>query len=114
MVMNYKILRPPLTPTYELPTRKELFRLKDGDLAKLTFQVGDEGAERMWVILTDCSDIDTWKGQLDNDPIGKVTQKHLKPGMIVEFHPLDIIATSRVPKWIKKKIDFRKLPYLRK
>ncbi len=92
--MNYTILRPPLTSTYELPTRDELLALKPGDLAKVTFQVGDDEAERMWVILEDCSDIDTWTGRVDNDARQVNTANVLPAGKLVEFHPFDIIAVE--------------------
>lgn len=90
--MDYTVLRPPLTPTYELPTRNDLLRLKTGDLAKVTFQVGDDEAERMWVILENCSTTDKWTGKIDSDARQTSTAKVLPAGKLVEFHPLDIIA----------------------
>lgn len=92
--MDYSVLRPPLAPTYELPSRDELLKLRAGDLAKVTFQVGDDEAERMWVILDDCSDPDKWTGTIDNDARQTATANILPPGKLVEFHPLDIIAVE--------------------
>ena len=92
VAVNYTILRPPLTPTYELPTRDELLALKPGDLAKVTFRVANDDAERMWVILEDCSDIDKCTAKIDNDARQANTAKALPVGKLVEFHPFDIIA----------------------
>lgn len=93
MSNSYKILRPPLAKTYELPSRKELLKLKPEDIVKLTFKVGSENPERMWVILKDCSGTDEWTGVVNNDAEGAKTAKVLKAGKLVKFHPLDIIAT---------------------
>lgn len=92
--MNYKILRPPLAKTYELPTRAELLALKPGDVAKVTFQVGTDDAERMWVILTDCSNSEEWLGTIDNDALQPHTAEILSAETLVKFHPLDIIAVE--------------------
>lgn len=90
---KYKILRPPLHPNFELPTRDELLALKAGDLVKLIFEVGDVGAERMWVILTDITTPEQWEGTLDNEPFSDESAASTKVKDRIKFHPLDIIAT---------------------
>lgn len=90
---KYKILRPPLTASFELPTQQDLLKLKVGDSAKLIFQVEKDDPERMWVKLTDCSSIDEWKGIVDNDATQKTTQEVLPADKEISFHPLDIIQT---------------------
>lgn len=92
MNIPYRVLRPPLSDTYELPSREELLKLKTDDYAKVTFQVGDDKAERMWVILKDCSDAEVWTGEIDNEAVQANTAKVLPVGTLVHFHPLDIIA----------------------
>jgi hypothetical protein len=92
MKHQYRVLRPPLVESYELPTREELLSLKTGDLAKVTFRVGNDKAERMWVVLTDCTNPEEWHGTLDNDAIQESAAKILPAGADVAFHPLDIIA----------------------
>ncbi len=91
---NYKIIRPPLAKTFELPTKNELLKLKPGDSVKLIFSVGGEDNERMWVILKDCSQTDEWRASIDNDAIGKETRNVLPVGKEISFHPLDIIQLS--------------------
>lgn len=90
--MEYKVLRPPLAETFELPNREELLRLKAGDSVKLRFQVGNDTPERMWVVLKDCSSTNEWTGLIDNDATQHETVKSLPAGILVRFHPLDIIA----------------------
>lgn len=94
MSKDYKVFRPPLAHNYDLPTREELLNLKADDFAKVTFQVGSDGPERMWVILKDCSDSELWTGIIDNDATQEKTLEVLPAGVEVEFHPLDIIDTQ--------------------
>ena len=89
--MKYKIIRPPLTARFHLPSKEELFKVASGDSIKLMFQVSDDIVERMWVTLEECFGEDEWTGRLDNDPIGDKNARVLKPGMKVRFHPYDII-----------------------
>ncbi len=91
MSAPYLVLRPPLSKTYDLPSRKQLLNLKRGDLVKVVFQVGNEGPEHLWLQLSDTNSIDKWTGVTDNDPLGKQTAQELPAGTIVSFHPLDII-----------------------
>lgn len=91
MTNGYKVLRPPLAKTFQLPSHKELLKLKTGDLVKVIFQVGNDSPERMWVILKDCSDTDVWTGMVDNDADQPNTAKVLPADKVVSFHPLDII-----------------------
>ena len=90
---KYKILRPLLVASFELPTQQDLLKLKIGDNAKLNFQVENDDPERMWVKLTDCSSVDEWKGIIDNDATQKATREALPADKEVSFHPLDIIQT---------------------
>ncbi len=90
---RYKILRPPLVASFELPSQQDLLKLKVGDSAKLIFQVEKDDPERMWVKLTDCSNIDEWKGIIDNDATQKATREALPADKELNFHPLDIIQT---------------------
>ena len=91
---SYSVIRPPLAKTYELPSRDDLLDLKPEGLVKVTFQVGKDDPERLWVLLKECTDIDRWIGITDNDPLQEVTAKVLPAGSEVVFHPLDIIATE--------------------
>jgi hypothetical protein len=93
--MKYKVIRPPLTARFHLPTKDELFRTSTGDFVKVMFQVADDTVERMWVVLQECFDSDKWAGILDNDPYGEKNGKVLRAGMKVEFHPYDIIDIVR-------------------
>jgi hypothetical protein len=92
MTQKYQIIRPPLARNFELPTREELLALEVGDHAKVTFQVGEDMPERMWVVLTDCSIPEEWSGTIDNDATQEHTAKVLPADKEVHFHPLDIIA----------------------
>lgn len=92
--MTYKVIRPPLSASYELPSRSELLKLRPGDLAKVTFQVGDEMPERMWVVLSDCSDTDEWIGSVDNDATQPQTRASIPAEAIVRFHPFDIVSVE--------------------
>lgn len=74
-----------------MPSKAELFRVKSGDHIKLIFQVGDDIAERMWVEVKECHDMNWWTGILDNQPIGERNARILKPGKLIKFHPYDII-----------------------
>jgi hypothetical protein len=89
----YRIVRPRLHPNFELPSRKELLKLKPGDSVKLMFKVGTDDVERMWILLTDTSTDDLWKGTIDNDATQELTARTLPVEFEVSFHPLDIIAT---------------------
>jgi hypothetical protein len=93
MEKEYVIVRPRLHPNFELPTRKELLKLKPGDSVKLMFQAGADDVERMWVLLTDTSGDDLWKGTIDNDAMQELTAQVLPAEKEISFHPLDIIAT---------------------
>jgi hypothetical protein len=90
--MSYKVVRPRLSPDFDLPSRKRLLKLKKGDSVKLMFQVGQDDVERMWVTLSDTSEIDVWKGTVDNEALQLSTRSILTAGREVEFHPLDIIS----------------------
>lgn len=94
MANDYKIIRPPLAKSFELPKHKKLLKLKPNNLVKLIFQVGNDSPERMWVILVECSDMDEWTGIIDNDAGQSKTAQILPSGKLVKFHPLDIIATD--------------------
>jgi len=89
---NYRIVRPPLNKSFELPSYKSLFEIKTGSIVKVMIQVEDDPVERMWVIVTDCSDDMNWSGTLDNDAVGEKTKIALPSGSKIDFHPLDIIA----------------------
>ena len=88
---NFKILRPPLSPRFDLPNKEDLFRVKSGDHVKLIFQSDNDIAERMWVKVEECYDMAKWGGKLDNQPIGVKNSKVLFPGKKIWFHPFDII-----------------------
>lgn len=80
-----RIERPPLSPTFELPTREQLLRINPRNAVKLLF-----GTERMWVRVTECADNHLWRGTLVNQPLSPEGEF----GMRVEFHPLDVIAVD--------------------
>lgn len=92
--MDYKVLRPPLSSTYELPSRDTLLKMKSGDLVKVTLQVADDRPERMWVTLDDCSDQSEWTGRIDTSAAQNQTAASLPVGKLIRFHPLDIITTE--------------------
>ena|SRR3989344_6457753 len=93
---QYKIIRPPLSRNFSLPSRDDLLKVTVGDLAKVIFQVGDEPPERMWIVITDLSNaMDEWVGTINNDAIGKETAAALPDGTVVKFHPLDVIAIDK-------------------
>ena len=95
-IKQYKIVRPPLARNFELPSRDNLLMVAVGDLVKVIFQVGDETPERMWVIVTDLSNVmDEWVGTINNDAVGKETAAALPDGTVVKFHPLDVIAIDK-------------------
>lgn len=85
------IRRPPLAPTFDLPSRRELLGTKVGDWVKLMFESRDE-VERMWVRVTVQNGPNEWTGILDNEPISV----DYEPGDTIHFHPLDCIAV--IPK----------------
>jgi hypothetical protein len=89
---SYMVVRPRLSPDFDLPSRKRLLKLKKGDSVKLMFQVGQDDVERMWVTLSDTTEIDAWKGTVDNEALQLSTRSILAAGREVEFHPLDIIS----------------------
>ena len=93
MEKEYTIVRPRLHVDFELPTKKALLKLKSGDSVKLMFKVGDEDIERMWVTLTDTPADDLWVGVVDNDATQQYTALTVPAGKVINFHPLDIIAT---------------------
>lgn len=84
---KYTIERPPLSPTFDLPTREEILKLTKGRTVKLSFFSPQGDGERMWVTITECFETNKWQGELDNDPF----IVEAKRGDIVQFHPLDII-----------------------
>lgn len=88
---QWRVIRPPLGPDFELPSREELLDVKPGDDVKLIFQAGDDAAERMWVLVKQCDDSDNWVGTLDNNPAQDFTASVLKYEQQIDFHPLDII-----------------------
>ena len=95
-VKQYKIIRPPLSKDFEFPSRENLLKVEVGDLVKVIFQVGDETPERMWVIVTDLSNVmDEWVRTINNDAVGKETAAALPDGTVVKFHPLDVIAIDK-------------------
>jgi hypothetical protein len=89
---KYKIIRPRLHTDFRLPSRRKLLKLNVGDSVKLMFHVKGDDVERMWVTLSDISEMDIWKGTVDNDALQLRTGSILTAGREVEFHPLDIIA----------------------
>ena len=93
MSTAYKVLRPPLVASFELPTQEDLLKLKVGDSAKLIFRVETDKPERMWVVITDCTSPDEWKAKIDNDAMQPATAKVLPADKQISFHPLDIVQT---------------------
>jgi hypothetical protein len=89
---KYTVLRPPLTPSFEVPSREALLKLKKGDSVKVRFLVDSEHPERMWVKLNSTNDPEDWTGRIDNESEQKLTSVVLKPDTLVHFHPYDIIA----------------------
>jgi hypothetical protein len=91
---NYCISRPPLHEKFGLPSRKELLKIKPGDLVKLIFilksrlAIGGYGCERMWVEVKDTDDCECWVGGLRNTP---AMSTKLQYGEEIMFHPLNII-----------------------
>jgi len=89
-MMNFKIRRPPLLKSFELPSYKELLKVKVGMDVKLAFtDIRGENGERMWVKVKyiDRDKGEFWQGTLDNVPFSL----KMKLGQIIPFHPLDII-----------------------
>lgn len=80
-----QIKRPPLVESFDLPTREDILEAK---WIKLIFTENGQGGERMWVRITDKSDINEWVGVLDNEPF-LLTSIALDDE--VRFHPLDSI-----------------------
>ena len=93
MEKEYTIVRPRLHVDFELPTKEVLLKLKSGNSVELMFKVGEEDVERMWVALTDTSADDSWVGIIDNDATQHNTALTLPAGRVINFHPLDIVAT---------------------
>jgi hypothetical protein len=93
---TWRIVRPPLHPRFDMPTRKELFDVCEGDEVKLIFEDDDGMGERMWVTVTQCGNSDHWEGTLDNDPIGSYARPRLKYGSKLKFHPYDVIDIDLV------------------
>jgi hypothetical protein len=89
---EYEIIRPRLNTDFKLPSRRKLLKLKVGDSVKLMFHVEGDDVERIWVTLSDTSEMDVWKGTVDNDALQLETRNVLTAGREVEFHPLDIIT----------------------
>lgn len=88
---DWVIVRPPLAPRFQLPTKEELFKVVSGDDVKLIFKAGDD-IERMWVRVEQCGDMDEWTGYLDNDPFQEHISSVLKCDDFVKFHPYDVIG----------------------
>jgi hypothetical protein len=88
---KWRIGRPPLAPRFQLPSKDDLFNVVSGDHVKLIFEVEGANAERMWVRLEQCGDMAEWTGRLDNDPAQEEIARFLKPGMLIRFHPYDVI-----------------------
>jgi uncharacterized protein YegJ (DUF2314 family) len=92
--LKYFVERPPLHKKFELPTRKELLKIKIDDCVKLIFSFKSRlaadgyGCERMWVEVKYNEDCDFWVGELANIPF---TTNKIKIGDDIFFHPLDII-----------------------
>ena len=88
---KYFIRRPPILQTFDLPTRKELLKVKPGYWVKLilTDEKGDSG-ERMWVRVTKVDGTYGY-GYLDNEPLDPITLG-VKRGDEVKFHLGDVIS----------------------
>lgn len=88
--MGYRIERPPVLKTFDLPTHSKLLKLKVKDDVKLIF-IDESSAvsERMWVTITkiDKKNGEKWEGLLNNEPISL----KMKFKQNIKFHPLDII-----------------------
>lgn len=93
---SWRIIRPPLHPRFDMPTRKELFDVFEGDNVKLIFEDDEGMGERMWIAVTRSGNADHWEGTLDNDPIGIYTKPRLRYGSRVKFHPYDVIDVDLV------------------
>jgi hypothetical protein len=81
------IRRPPLAPTFELPSRDGLLKVRCGDDVMLIF-AGEPG-ERMWVEVTEQPSPHEWCGRLRNAPR---FIESLEYDATIRFHPLDIIS----------------------
>lgn len=88
---TWNIVRPPLSPYFDMPTKKELMDVFQGDSVKLIFSDDNNFNERMWVSVRECGNMEHWVGYLDNDPLGDYSNPRLKAGSTVEFHPYDVI-----------------------
>jgi len=101
-ILPYKILRPPILKSFELPTRDEILGVKLGWCVKLIFQGIGGSTERMWVQVSKKDDNDgrEWIGTLDNQPLGI-------DGLVyrdkVVFHPGDVIDIYHIRKAKRKK-----------
>lgn len=86
--MNYKILKPPIIASFELPTREELLSAEINGFCKLMFEdKKSKEIERMWIKITKINWKGKWKGTLSNTPLGI----NMKYGEKIEFWPLDTI-----------------------
>lgn len=97
---TWKIVRPPLHPRFDMPTKKSLLDVFEGDEVKLIFEDDNGLGERMWVTVTECGNTDHWEGTLDNDPVGTYSRPKLKYGTTLSFHPYDVIDVDliRLPR----------------
>jgi hypothetical protein len=89
---NCTIVRPPLSATYELPSRDRLLEVQPGDLIKLCFRVGERSGEVMWVKVIECCYPREWRGTLQNEPHNI---KEMRYEDDITFHPLDVIDVRR-------------------
>lgn len=90
-VHSWRIVRPPLHHNFQVPTRRELLGVTRGDSVKLIFEDDDGAGERMWVTVTNCSNMEKWEGILDNDPVGNYSKPELKYKTKLSFHPYNVI-----------------------
>lgn len=100
---SVKILRPPLSRTFDVPSPEDLLKIFEGDSVKLIFNANGD-TERMWVTVLQAGKMDQWTGTLDNEPITEGIASNIKYRDKVYFHPYDVIDID-----LHKRIDQRKL-----
>lgn len=92
-VSAWRIERPPLYETFEVPTREELLDVKIGDFVKVIFRDSQDFGERMWMLVTKCDEGDEWEGELNNHPV--LMEAEIACGDLVKFHPYDVISIMK-------------------
>lgn len=99
-----KIVRPPLSRTFDVPTSDDLLKVFEGDSVKLMFK-GGTNIERMWVTVTQAGKMDRWEGILDNDPVLLGVASRIKHGDQVQFHPYDVIDIDLHKRYDQREIE---------